>query len=249
MGQLHSRAESRRSGYVVEAMTRRVYYDHEPAYRAIERRGGRGWDDRADDPDTDSYVGLDAFIAEYCAERTLAAVLDLGCGGGQAALRFSARADRVVGIDYSETAVALARSNAAGLVHVHFEVGDVTRLDGVDGPFDVIVDNHALHCLVDDDHRQGMLRGVAGLLAPRGLFFCETMSREGRFDPERFDVGPPGFVDAAKTRRWVSAAELDAELESAGLVIVERRQRAVPPGAPPSGDLLWTVARARTRTV
>lgn len=55
---------------------RRVYYDHEPAYRRIAARGGCGWDDRSDDSDEDSYLGLDAFIAAYGQGRRFASVLE-----------------------------------------------------------------------------------------------------------------------------------------------------------------------------
>ena len=223
-------------------MKRRVYYDHEPAYRRVAERGGAGWDDRNDDPADDSYVGLDAFIADY-ADRRFGAVLDLGCGGGQAALRFAKLADRIVGIDYSETAIDLARRNATNLPHARFDVGDITTLQDVTPGFDVVLDNHALHCLVEDEHRASMLRAVARVLTPDGLFFSETMSREGRFDPAGFDATPPRYVSANMTRRWISANELDHELERAGLEIVERRVRRPSPDDPPVGDLLWTVAR------
>src|SRR5581483_2940590 len=38
---------------------RRVYYDHEPAYRKIAAKGGRGWDDLTPDVDQNSYRSLD----------------------------------------------------------------------------------------------------------------------------------------------------------------------------------------------
>jgi len=225
---------------------RRVYYDHESVYREVAARGGAGWDDRSPEPDTDSYDGLDAFIESYCGGRRLGAVLDLGCGGGQAALRFVDLADRIVGTDYSETAITLARKNAAAVPSAEFVVGDITRLDTFEPGFDVIVDNHALHCLVDDAHRLGMLSGVARILREDGLFFSETMSREGRFDADTMGASAPIFADRAKKRRWVSMTELASEFREAGLEIVEQRRRALREDEPPFGDLLWTVARRRT---
>jgi SAM-dependent methyltransferase/predicted kinase len=224
-------------------LRRRVYYDHEPVYRSVAARGGSGWDDRNDDPDDDSYVGLDEFIGDFVGARRLESVLDLGCGGGQAALRFSTLADRIVAIDYSETAVDLARRNAWSVPHARFEVGDITKLDALTERFEIVLDNHALHCLVEDDHRASMLAAVERVLFPEGLFFSETMSREGRFDPSRFGVAPPRFTTRDQTRRWISANELDHEFRAAGLAIIERRVRAPSPGDPPVGDLLWTVAR------
>ncbi len=222
---------------------RRVDYDHQPAYLTIAARGGAGWDDRCEHPDEDSYAGLDAFIEAYARGCRFASVLDLGCGGGQAGLRFAELADRIVGIDYAETAIALARRNAAFVPHARFEVGDIVTLDGMTEVFEVVLDNHALHCLVRDEDRAGMLSAVARVLAPSGLFFCETMSRQGRFGAECFGVAPPLFTSPNRTRRWVSADELDTQFEAAGLSIIERRSRAPAPEDPPVGDLLWIVAR------
>src|SRR5690348_14932772 len=91
---------------------RRVYYDHEPAYAKIAAQGGRGWDDLTPDIDQRSYEGLDAFLASPWGPRQGQTVLEIGCGGGQASLRTARLGARVTGIDFSETAIALARKNA-----------------------------------------------------------------------------------------------------------------------------------------
>jgi 2-polyprenyl-3-methyl-5-hydroxy-6-metoxy-1,4-benzoquinol methylase len=102
------------------------YYDHERGYRAIRDRGGTGWDDCPGllSTSTDSYAALDAFLTSGLAPPPGDA-LELGCGGGQASLRLAARGHRVTGIDFSPTAIELARGNAAKAgVAVSFLVGD-----------------------------------------------------------------------------------------------------------------------------
>jgi SAM-dependent methyltransferase len=66
--------------------------------------------------------------------------LDLGCGAGTLALLLAADADRVLGTDINERAVALATFNAAvnGLSNVEFRAGDMWQPVG-DEQFDLIV--------------------------------------------------------------------------------------------------------------
>lgn len=220
--------------------TRRVYYDHEPAYRQIRESGGRGWDDLPGSHAGDSYRGCAEFVADYCAGRSIDAVLDLGCGGGQAGWLLIDQCRELVGVDYSETAIAIARQNAAGRPHARYVVGDCTVQRP--GRYDVVLDNHTLHCLIDPGDRAQFLAGIAAVLTEDGLLFSETMSREGRFAAAAFGVAPPRYVNASRTRRWISARELNAELAAAGLEVVEQRQRHQRDDPAP-GDLIWTVAR------
>jgi hypothetical protein len=67
---------------------RRVYYDHEPAYRKIAAKGGRAWDDLHSGVSAGSYAAFEAFLrsAFIPAPGPTVTALDLGCGGGQAAI-------------------------------------------------------------------------------------------------------------------------------------------------------------------
>jgi len=221
---------------------RRVYYDHEPAYEKIARTGGHGWDDLKPGPDQGSYEALDAFLRSKHAPRSGDSVLDLGCGGGQAALRVARLGCRVLGVDFSETAIELARANARrkGL-DARFERGDALDLGEI-GPFDVVLDNHLLHCLVGVD-RQRSLAEVRRVLRPSGTFFSETMSCEGDFDPARFDADPVTRVARNGMRVWVSRRELEAELEVAGFEVLELGLRPDP--QPGVGSTIVVVGRSR----
>jgi SAM-dependent methyltransferase len=215
---------------------RRVYYDHEGPYRKIKARGGTGWDDLV--PSTDSYDALDAFLKSALAPAGGRA-LDLGCGGGQATLRLARRGFVATGIDFSETAIELARKNATGLP-VTFLVGDCLSLLGTDdGSMDLVVDNHALHCIIGVEDRRAFLQSARRVLRQGGLFFTDTMSCEGTFDPAARGIDPVTRIDKHRTRFWVSAAELRAELVGAGLEVVDFQVR------PDEGSYMLTVvARA-----
>jgi 2-polyprenyl-3-methyl-5-hydroxy-6-metoxy-1,4-benzoquinol methylase len=223
---------------------RRIYYDHEPAYRDLAARGGHGWDDFfTDDPPDDSYAALGQFLDSSACPRPLpASVLDLGCGGGQAAILLAQRGFRVVGVDYSETAIALARRNAlrAG-VQSTFHVGDCTALSFFETEaFDLVIDNHVSHCLIEPEHRQHFFLHARRLLQPAGVFFSETMVACEHFDPLVMNVPAGQNHNVRKTRIWVARGQFTAELESVGFRILSQDERPQDPVA--AGCLLVTVA-------
>lgn len=217
------------------ADARRVYYDHEPAYQAIAEAGGRGWDDLPgeqrpicdDSSEPDSYAALERFLASRWAPPAGTRALELGCGGGQASLMLAEHGYDVVGVDYSETAIELARENAeeAG-AECEFIVADVLDLSEFDAnDFGLVIDNHCLHCLVEPPDREALLSETTRVLHPGGTFFSETMTREGGFDPEMLDVDPETFISASGTRIWVSKIELDEELRAARFNVIHTYSR------------------------
>jgi len=220
---------------------RRTYYDHEPAYRKVLATGGTGWDDAC--PSSDSYRDLDAFLAwAGLATAPGRRALEIGCGGGQAALRVAAAGFHATGLDFAPSAVALARANAARAgVDATFVEGDVLTLAGLpDAGFDLVIDNHLSHCIVGVPHRTQLWAAVRRVLAPGGLLFVSTMSAEGAFDAAVLGVDPATRSNRAGNRYWIREAELRAELEAAGLSILHRARVTDPA---PSGDDLVAYAR------
>jgi SAM-dependent methyltransferase len=193
--------------------SRRVYYDHEPAYQRIKAKGGRGWDDLFEG-EQGSYTSVRAFLDGH---RTGTA-LDLGCGGGQVAIELARRGFRATGIDYSETAIELARANAAEL-DITFVVGDALALPFADASFDLVVDNHLLHCVVEPDDRRRVLAEVWRVLVPGGRLWSETMSAETGFDAARLGADPITCISHNHSRIWVRRAQLERELAAAGFAI------------------------------
>ena len=90
------------------------------------------WDIGGPQPVVQQLVALGAIKGE---------VLDPGTGPGHHAIYYASKGYSATGIDGSEGAIKRARANAqkAG-VTVNFELADATKLEGLDGRFDTVVD-------------------------------------------------------------------------------------------------------------
>jgi SAM-dependent methyltransferase len=115
-------------------------------------------------------------------------VLELGCGGGQAAVALSRQGAKVIALDGSEEQVASARRLAEREgVRVEWHVGDLGDLAFVPADsVDVVLSTNTLD-YVEDVAR--VLRGVHRVLKPRGalVFSLEhPLSRDGSY----FDTSP-----------------------------------------------------------
>jgi cyclopropane fatty-acyl-phospholipid synthase-like methyltransferase len=74
-------------------------------------------------------------------------VLDIGCGAGAYSIYLAEHGYDVVGIDYLQEAIAMAKANRrAQGVKVRFQEADVLTWKG-DGTFDLILDSGCLHSL------------------------------------------------------------------------------------------------------
>lgn len=100
------------------------------------------WDIGGPQPVVQQLVALGAIKGE---------VLDPATGPGHHAIYYASKGLSVTGIDASAAAIERARRNAdkAG-VSVDFRVADATKLDGLDGRFDTVVDSAFYHVFGDD---------------------------------------------------------------------------------------------------
>jgi SAM-dependent methyltransferase len=73
--------------------------------------------------------------------------LDLGCGTGPHVRYLAQHGWEATGVDFSSTAIRMARARASDLRGVSFVEGDVSRLDGcgVNGPFNLVIDIGCYH--------------------------------------------------------------------------------------------------------
>jgi SAM-dependent methyltransferase len=82
-------------------------------------------------------------------------VLDPGTGPGHHAIYYASKGLAATGIDASPAAIERARQNAqrAG-VSVDFQLADATKLEGLEGRFDTVVDCAFYHTFSDDRELQ-----------------------------------------------------------------------------------------------
>jgi 2-polyprenyl-3-methyl-5-hydroxy-6-metoxy-1,4-benzoquinol methylase len=118
--------------------------------------GRTPWDTNVTPPE------VQAFLEDHRPGRGL----DLGCGTGTNAITLARHGWRVTGIDFSATAIWIARhkTKRAGL-EIDFRVQDVTDLSELDGPIDYALDIGCLQA-VDPAGREKYAAGLKRLLRP-----------------------------------------------------------------------------------
>ena len=128
-------------------------------------------------------------VLEFIEEAPPGYALDLGCGTGTNAITLAQNGWQVVGVDFVPKAIRAAQKKARqAQVAVDFSVDDVTKLAGITGSFDLILDIGCYHNLLPQgkiDYRRNVIR----LLKDGGTFLLYAFFR-GR------DLGSgPGVVE------------------------------------------------------
>lgn len=127
------------------------------------RQGQAPWDTGVTPPE------IMALLEELPAGRAL----DLGCGTGTNVLTYAQRGWQAVGVDFIRQAIHMAerKARAAGLAaaQARFYVGDVTRLDFLHGPFDLVTDVGCLHGIAPTG-RTAYAAELRRLTAPGAVF-------------------------------------------------------------------------------
>jgi SAM-dependent methyltransferase len=126
-------------------------------------------------------------------------VLDVGCGEAAISLYLAERGYHTVGLDLSDTAIDLARAEAArrGLTNAAFDVADISAFTGYDGRFGTIVDSTLFHS-IPVEAREGYLQSIVRAAAPGASYFVLVFDRRSMPD------GPANAVTDEELREVVS---------------------------------------------
>ncbi len=111
-------------------------------------------------------------LLEFLDRRAPGRALDLGCGSGTNLATLAQRGWQAIGVDFALPAVwrANRKLRAAGLQQrASARVGDVTRLRGVRGLFDLVLDIGCFHGL-PQQVRLAYLANLERWLAPSGAW-------------------------------------------------------------------------------
>jgi 2-polyprenyl-3-methyl-5-hydroxy-6-metoxy-1,4-benzoquinol methylase len=113
-------------------------------------------------------------LIQFIENHSPGRALDLGCGTGTNAITLAINDWQVTGVDFARKALRLARSKAktAG-VQVDFHYADVSRLSGIAGPFDLVLDIGCFHGL-PANAKTRYLTNLDHLLSEHGSFMIYT---------------------------------------------------------------------------
>ena len=239
------------------------YYEaHEGEYRKRLAAGQVAWD-KGEYDDFPMLPLVELLLAESGISPPDAAALDLGCGTGALACLLASRGFAVTAIDVAHSAIAEAGKQAdkRGL-RIDFRVGDLCREELPRSAFDVVIDNHFLHCIVYAEERRFVLLGVRRALKPHGEFWLETMVGHADvvpspdWNPDERGVtwhaippenAPEGCIER-HGKTWIPIRRIQprdeivmAELREAGFEILWHETK------PPSGEGEAADLRARCR--
>jgi len=117
--------------------------------------------------------------------------IDLGCGAGNYAIYLAGRGFEVTGVDFSPTAIRIAKENTERKgVKCNFFVADVVdKLDNLNQTWDFVYDWGLLHHIFPEQ-RQKYIENVSRILNPKGKYLSVCFSEKDT-----------GFGGSAKFRK------------------------------------------------
>lgn len=151
---------------------------HDNRYKRLRKQGKIGWNgDDALNVLNDTLSTIEIVITKYSID-TRSRLLELGCGNGCLTLELRKKGFDCYGIDISPTAIEWAKETAKENSRViNYNIGNVLKLPYSDKFFDIIIDGHCLHCIIDDD-RELFFNEAHRVLKPGGIFLIMTMCGE-----------------------------------------------------------------------
>jgi ubiquinone/menaquinone biosynthesis C-methylase UbiE len=146
--------------------------------------------------------------------------IDIGCGTGTNVITLANAGWNITGIDFAPRAIQIARQklNQAG-VQAKLILGDATKLEGINGPFDFALDLGCFHG-IPQDGRLKYLEGLDRVLAPNGFWLMY------------------GFLKSDPLQKRSGLLETDIDLIASRLTFLSRRD-GLDNGAKPSAWFLY----------
>lgn len=175
--------------------------------------------------DKDSKLVLEIFRKNVVEGAT---VLDAGSAAGRDTNILSQNGYKVTGIDLSIKLLEIANRTYPEL---HFESGDVRKLEFPVESFDAIWSLAVLHHLEKEDVQKA-LKEFYRVLKPNGAVMISVKSGQGTKK-----IRDKHFLNKEREFHLISASELDSLLKEAGFTekeLIESKSR--------SGEMMWVIA-------
>jgi SAM-dependent methyltransferase len=107
-------------------------------------------------------------LLEFIQTHKAGRAIDIGCGTGTNVVTLARAGWRVIGVDFAPRAISLAKRKLnAENVRAELRVADATKLDGINGPFDLAFDLGCFHSL-PSTMQPKYLDQLERILAPDG---------------------------------------------------------------------------------
>ncbi len=118
-------------------------------------------------------------LLEFIQTHPAGKAIDLGCGTGTNVITLARVGWQVTGVDFALPAIRMAKNkmNKTG-THANLLVGDVTKLTGIAGPFDLALDLGCFHGLTQQG-KQDYLNQLDRILAPNGFWLLYAFINPG----------------------------------------------------------------------
>jgi SAM-dependent methyltransferase len=131
-------------------------------------------------------------------------VLDPGTGPGYHAIHFASKGYSTTGVDGSQSAIEQARRRAENAgVKVDFQVADATKLEGLEGRFDTVVDSAFYHVFLDDEETQTRyLQALHRATRPQARLFMFEFGRHNVNGVKWEGLPPDNFERVLAAGRW-----------------------------------------------
>ena len=177
------------------------------------------------------------FLARFSSPQR---ILEVGCGYGRDLVYLKGLGHEVVGVDFSSTALELARSFAPD---GDFVKSDVSKLPYSDGSFDVVYGYFVLH-LLDSWTRAAMLRESVRVLRPGGFLFQTVASAADSDFGEGVEQAPCTFVNKRGVLKYYYTREaVNEEFSAFDTVEIDEERIHHTHGEPHDHSNFFIIAR------
>ena len=153
---------------------------HPPKFAALSADDAARWDVQYSKGDVPWQSGglspqMLAYLGKYPVSNQL---LEIGCGCGDDAAQLAELGYIVTAIDFSNTAIHLAKSRFTKIPHLVFSAEDMERWTPA-GLFNVVYEKGLFHNASSPDQRDLIAQRISEALAPEGIWLSVCGSADG----------------------------------------------------------------------
>ena len=144
-------------------------------------------------------------LLEFIQQNKPGRALDIGCGTGTNVITLAKAGWQVTGVDFAPRAIKMAkrRTKEQG-IQADLSVNDATKLQGINGHFDLALDIGCFHSIPKNDQAKYLVQ-LDRILAPNGFWLMY------------------GFLNPGTLPSASGLAEADINLISARFALISRR--------------------------